>query len=742
MPSPESRNFRYLNRGGSWPDFRSSGLHLAPDGSLRLESLAQLDDDLPRALAALPLPDGPGGLAMDCEGNLYWTDPAKDRVFCRSACDGAVSPVHCVGPSGTAPGRLQSPRGLAIPPLRNALFVADSGNHRIQIFDLASKQLLEVWPRLPADSAARPTLDAPWQCVADAAGNLYVLDHAKSCLQKFSPTGDADSAFSQAVVAAGVLVAPMSLAVASSAVHVRICVADPGAGAIFFFDGAGNVERDPAGHPVTIPVAPTDVPLALAAGWDKLFIGENSRRRILEYHREPGWKYVGEVRGYQGPSIALGLVSPNSLFVSPGAGLTPLRVTTDEGFVALGAVWSGRIDLGFPVRWHELLAEFSRTSEDAHLEVFAYASSSKEDAPVVQENPAERTYFSDPRWQRALRHNAPDVTAAYIGSSDPEKPKLPYLWVGAELRGNGLATPRLENLRVEFNQSGYLPLLPAIYAGDQICQEFLPRLLALFQGFFEGVESEIHGLPRLFDPAFAPQSFLSWLAGWLGVELDDSWPESKQREAIADAFAWFARRGTRKGLQHSIFFQTGVRAAVEEPILQSAWWSLPDSPESCCASCSAEHSEDPLSEDSELGWTTVLAPSQPDGAVIGTTAILDQSLLIEDQDFGAPLFSDVAYRFAVLVQRSALACPASLDHLRSVIEREMPAHTSYHLCVVDPLMRVGYQCRVGLDAIVAGPPPAMRLGESFTLGADAVLGGPAPALLGQGTRLGFSARIS
>jgi phage tail-like protein len=448
------------------------------------------------------------------------------------------------------------------------------------------------------------------------------------------------------------------------------------------------------------------------------------------------------VHGYQGPSIALAFLAPNSLFVSPGAGLTPLGITTDEGFVPLGAVWSERIDLNFPVRWHELLADFSQLSKDAHLEVFAYASSAKNDAPVVQENPAERTYFSDPRWQRALRQTASDVTAAYIGSSDPGMPKLQYLWVGAELRGNGLETPRLENLRVEFNQSGYLPLFPAIYAGDQVCQDFLKRLLALFQGFFEGVESEINGLPRLFDPSFAPQSFLSWLAGWLGVELDDSWPESKQREAIRDAFAWFARRGTRKGLEHSILFQTGVPAAVEEAILQSAWWCLPDSSEPCCDRCSAEHSADSFSEDSALGWTTMLAPSQPDGAVVGSTAILDQSVLTEDQDFGAPLFSDVAYRFVVLVPRSALACPTALARLRSVIESEMPAHTSYHICVVEPHMRVGYQCRVGLDSIVAGPPPAMRLGEGFTLGSDAVLGGAAPALLGQETRLGISARIS
>jgi hypothetical protein len=72
----------------------------------------------------------------------------------------------------------------------------------------------------------------------------------------------------------------------------------------------------------------------------------------------------------------------------------------------------------------------------------------------------------------------------------------------------------------------------------------------------------------------------------------------------------------------------------------------------------------------------------------------------------------------------------------------MPAHTAYQLCIVDPQMRIGYQCRVGLDSIIAGPPPTMQLGETAELGVDAVLGGPHRATLGQGSRVGISARIT
>jgi hypothetical protein len=138
----------------------------------------------------------------------------------------------------------------------------------------------------------------------------------------------------------------------------------------------------------------------------------------------------------------------------------------------------------------------------------------------------------------------------------------------------------------------------------------------------------------------------------------------------------------------------------------------------------------------------MLAPSDPNGAVLGATAVLDQSKLITDEEFGSPLFSDVAYQFSVLVPRSALACPEAMAKLRAVIEAEMPAHTTYRICIVDPLMRVGYQSRVGIDSIVGGPPPSMRLGEGSALGTASVLGGSPPALLGQQTRIGITARIA
>jgi hypothetical protein len=135
------------------------------------------------------------------------------------------------------------------------------------------------------------------------------------------------------------------------------------------------------------------------------------------------------------------------------------------------------------------------------------------------------------------------------------------------------------------------------------------------------------------------------------------------------------------------------------------------------------------------------APAQAQGAVVGTTAVLDQSHLIEDTDYGIPLFEDVAFQFTVLVYRAQVNCPATLALVQSVIEQEKPAHTTCQLNILEPGLRIGFQARVGIDTIVAGPPPNMRLGETPGLGVDTALGGQPAGRIGSQSRLGQTALV-
>jgi hypothetical protein len=182
---------------------------------------------------------------------------------------------------------------------------------------------------------------------------------------------------------------------------------------------------------------------------------------------------------------------------------------------------------------------------------------------------------------------------------------------------------------------------------------------------------------------------------------------------------------------------------IAEPSQSAACWALP-SRVSHCQDDSLPSSRDPQWEStrlSVLGATTMLAPSSPQGAVVGTTAVLDRSPLVDGAKFGAPLFSDLAYQFAVLVHRGQLRDDDAMDRLHAAIDEEKPAHTSYHVCVIEPRMRVGFQARVGIDTVVGGGPRAIRTDGESPLDGTTALGGQPAGRLGQGSQIGIDTRL-
>jgi phage tail-like protein len=208
------------------------------------------------------------------------------------------------------------------------------------------------------------------------------------------------------------------------------------------------------------------------------------------------------------------------------------------------------------------------------------------------------------------------------------------------------------------------------------------------------LENRIDLLPALFDPHAAPHgelpSPLAWLASWLAFDLNEAWSEADTRRYLKQAFELYEQRGTIEGLRRYLEIYAGVHARIEEPASHSRMWSL--------------------GENAPLGVSTRLAPAHAQGAVIGTTATLGQSHVTGGDDFGEALFEDVAHRFCVHVYGAELRSAGALENVRTLVEREKPAHTSFHLRVIEPRMRVGVQACIGVDTIIAAGPPAMQLG--------------------------------
>jgi phage tail-like protein len=287
------------------------------------------------------------------------------------------------------------------------------------------------------------------------------------------------------------------------------------------------------------------------------------------------------------------------------------------------------------------------------------------------------------------------------------------------LASDGTDTPRIHQIRVEFDYASYLPYLPAFYSEDKETRRFLLPALSLFESFFSEQEWAITNLPAIFDSEAAKSEFLGWLAEWVAQDIEEGWSDDRKRRMIAEAFAAYARRGTPSGLRSRIQGFAGIQAQILEPLVNSGLWSLGQS--------------------SVLNFDTSLASAEAQGAVVGLSASLDHSYLITEAEFGAPLFEELAHRFSVVIYPNAANSPQRMAKLKSVIERDKPAHTDYHICIVQPKMRVGFQSMLGIDTVVGGPATATPLADQAAGGL--VLAGLPPAMLGEGAQVGTTAQL-
>jgi phage tail-like protein len=328
--------------------------------------------------------------------------------------------------------------------------------------------------------------------------------------------------------------------------------------------------------------------------------------------------------------------------------------------------------------WYRLQLSADPLPEGTHVQLFTHTADGGIAPPdLMLENP-----FPAPEWQAAQR-DALDMLIL--------NPPARFLWVGGIVRSDRESSPTLRQIRVDYGRDTYLTFLPAMYGEQAPSRDLLERFLSLSQSVLGDLEDKIADLPLLFDPAAAPAgrspSWLSWLAGWLAFDLNEYWKDGQTRRYLAEAFALYGKRGTIEGLRRYLKIYAGVEARIVEPARETSLWSL--------------------GEVSSLGFTTMLAPGELQGAVLDSSATLDGSHLTQIDELGGALFDDLAHRFYVQIYCAELTRPGALDDARAVIEREKPAHTDYHLCVIQPRMRVGAQARVGIDTIVAkGPPPA------------------------------------
>jgi phage tail-like protein len=303
-------------------------------------------------------------------------------------------------------------------------------------------------------------------------------------------------------------------------------------------------------------------------------------------------------------------------------------------------------------------------------------------------------------------HSIDNEIGIWIGPEENPKDMLfrkktgRYLWLKLALSTfDEKARPVVTEMRVYYPRTSYLRYLPAVYQEDPISSEFLERFLSIFETAFYGLETEISSVFKYFDPDTTPESFLTWLASWLNLGLEEDWPEDKKREFIRKASELYKLKGTPIGLQKLIKIYTGKTPLIIEyskigkPVVLGGHF--------------------------RLGVNSLIIQAPVRGFRLGDDSILGRVALRDTVQLPEDTFLQIAHRFTIILDLTAEEFSVYEKGLMRILDEEKPAHTIYNLRVMKE-MRVGIGTYVGIGTKVADYEP-IRLGLNAALGSNIVV---------------------
>ena len=175
----------------------------------------------------------PRGIALDPTAlDVYVADTNNHRIQ-KYNWNGVL--LEQWGTQGGANGQFNGPGGLVVDQ-QGRLWVADTGNARIQIFDSAG-QHLKTLTDVDTGGAILHSFQRPRDVEIDDLGNAWIVDSARNQLMRTKYDGTNGGVFSTQGTSANQLNAPMGLGIAPGN---NVWVADTGNGLVKQFDSNGN----------------------------------------------------------------------------------------------------------------------------------------------------------------------------------------------------------------------------------------------------------------------------------------------------------------------------------------------------------------------------------------------------------------------------------------------------------------------------------------------------------------------
>jgi phage tail-like protein len=717
-----------------------AGLRLAADPAGPL-ALTSADGSLGGLLL-------PVGMALDHRSRLYLLDTQLPGVRCYAPDPPPelprqwFPPLPGIGGEGHEARQLRAPANIAI--AGNDLYIADRGNHRVQVFALDTLALRYVWgPWDDHDHALQGDAAQTWDpCdVAAQGGTVVILDGAHGRVYRHRVGYDALSVVIADAGAAG----RWSRVALDTAGRIYLLDTRVPRLEIYAADGvylgvahdAGDVLERFAPPPVRLDHRGRFcLPAELAGACDRRVPATGVPRATPLVHcATAAGGRLYDRHGVEQP--------PDADAVSPGP----------PSYRRTGVWVSTALDSQrYACQWHRIELALADLPVGSKVRVSTYTDP---DVRTMADILALPAHLWDTRHavlgdMQAAPSAAPRARYAdtLVLSHEGQ-----YLWLRLEVMSDGYSTPTVQALRAHYPRQSYLQYLPPVYAADDDSRRFLERFLSIFQTDWDRMEREIEWIARYFDPDAVPEgAFLAYLAEWLALPLEGAWSEAQKRRLLTAAPAIYPKRGTPQALMTYLRIYlsnlTGIAPAAlgDFPRLVEGFRKRNYRLLAARPAAALNTQDVPL-------WS----PSMVGRVQLEVYAREGEARLVSTGDPDRDVFHEHAHRFEVFLPSAWVRTRDDEDMLVRALDAEKPAHTEYTLCLVEPRLRVGVQSTVGLDTIIGDVPVAtltcaddatlpVRRPPRNRLGYDTVLAGGTPVTggipLGPGTRMGMRTWLS
>lgn len=230
--------------------------------------------------------------------------------------------------------------------------------------------------------------------------------------------------------------------------------------------------------------------------------------------------------------------------------------------------------------------------------------------------------------------------------------------------------------------SSYIDYLPAIYREGETKANanFVGRFLKIFEKLLSGIDDgvkpdyvkKIKGIEEIieiihdyFDPLFTPPNsddekkvlnFISYLSSWVGLVMNQNWPDNNKRRILKKIVPLYKKRGTKEGLNEYLRVFVGPNVKIDESLVGLQ-----------------------IGEHSSVGIDTIIGGAPPFFFFVRIT--LSEMDLVPD--IVNPIF------FSNLVKLT-----------KQIIDNEKPAYTYYSIRYDVPGIIVGVLSHIGIDTLL------------------------------------------